>query len=589
MKIYIKVFIGLFCMTSLVSCNDLITLDNDGHTTMDKIWTDYNNVRGYLNACYDYRVGNYTGPWSITDEAVNVNMNTAGSSYQKWYNDGFTATNYYTYNFEGDHWGSLYQGIRKCNIFLANIDGSQTDATENEKEGWKAQAHALRAYYYLHLMKRYGQVPIILKDLGQNADYSKILKASVGDVTKQIIADCNAALTAPETDQGFSWNVKDNQTGIMTRAVCYAIESEAITYAKSPLYDDGTFTWDYAVEITKNALYQCLTHDYSLWTKVTANHFNAYDSYFDYNWNDKRAEDKETIYSTDGQFNWYASNGLPTTDGQTSAGHCPSQELADAYDMANGEEAITGYSDDQHLNPIVNSASGYDPENPYANRDPRFYATVWYNDAPRHLANPNGTKLQTYVGGKEGINLSGDGLKNTVTGYYLHKFIDDRTNKTVNYDGYNRVWRLADLYLYFAECAYQAQSPDAEINIGGNMNLSARDAVNAVRARVNLPALPKGLDNATFERRLHKERLVEFAFEGKHFYDLRRWKVLSSACKYVTGMKITKEGSKFKYERFAFPEHVCTDNKYLLAPLNIEEVKKMQDYTGVNWQNPGWK
>ena len=588
MKKYIKLLAMALTAFTVTSCNDMINLDNDGHTNMDKLWSDYNGVRGYLNACYNYRIGTYTEPCSTTDEAIDASMNTAGSNYQRWYNTGFVANNYYAYNFEGDWWGNFYQGIRKCNIFLANIDASQTDATDNMKAAWKAQAHTLRAYYYLQLMKRWGQVPLLTSDIGQNADYTKVQKASVGEITKQIIADCEEALATPESEDGFGWYARDNENNIMTRAVCYAIESEAITFAKSPLFEDGTFTWDYAIQITKNALYQLLTHDYSLWTKVSANHMNAYDSYFDHNWNDKRAEDKETIYSTSGQYSWFASNGLPSTDGQTSAGMCPTQELVDAYDMANGQEAITGYSDAQHLHPIINTASGYDPANPYKDRDPRFYATVWYNGAPRHLAAPNGNKLETYVGGREGINLTGNGNRYTVTGYYIHKFVDDRSSKTVNYDGYNRFWRLADLYYNFAECAYQGQGPDNEINIGGNMQMSARDAVNKVRERSGCGDLPSGMDKTTFERRFRKDRLVEFAFEGKRFFDVRRWKVLDSTCKQITAMKITKDGTNLKYERYAYPEHVCTTDKYLLYPFNESEVQKMQDFTKVDWQNPGW-
>ena len=121
---------------TVTSCNDMINLDNDGHTNMDKLWSDYNGVRGYLNACYNYRIGTYTEPCSTTDEAIDASMNTAGSNYQRWYNTGFVANNYYAYNFEGDWWGNFYQGIRKCNIFLANIDASQTDATDNMKAAW---------------------------------------------------------------------------------------------------------------------------------------------------------------------------------------------------------------------------------------------------------------------------------------------------------------------------------------------------------------------------------------------------------------------------------------------------------------------
>ena len=79
-----------------------------------------------------------------------------------------------------------------------------------------------------------------------------------------------------------------------------------------------------------------------------------------------------------------------------------------------------------------------------------------------------------------------------------------------------------------------------------------------------------------------------FYGEGKRFFDVRRWKVLDSTCKQITAMKITKDGTNLKYERYAYPEHVCTTDKYLLYPFNESEVQKMQDFTKVDWQNPGW-
>src|SRR3546814_17218657 len=86
-----------------------------------------------------------------------------------------------------------------------------------------------------------------------------------------------------------------------------------------------------------------------------------------------------------------------------SAGPSPTQELVNSYKMANGEAPISGYSDANHLIPIINAASGYDPANPYAGRDPRFYASIYYNGAVRFLDQPSGRKVETFVGGAEGI------------------------------------------------------------------------------------------------------------------------------------------------------------------------------------------
>ncbi|MGN0069791.1 MAG: RagB/SusD family nutrient uptake outer membrane protein [Prevotella sp.] len=583
MNKYIKLFIVSIGLVSMYSCNDTIDLDTDGHTNSDEIWTDRNNTRGYLNNCYQHRIGGYLSTEGFTDLATSVEKNTVGSSYARWYNDDFSVNDFYAYNMEGNLWSNFFEGIRKCNVFLEHVDGATGDETQEEKDGWKAQALTLRAYYYLELMKRFGQVPLLLKDMGKGADYSGVKKATVGEIAQQIIADCEAALAMPDTQEGFSWNLQDNQNGMMTRGVCYALEAEAITYAKSPLFEDGTFTWDYAVQVTGNALNQLLSHGYELWTTVSPNHINEYDSYFAQTPYDKRAVDKETIYATNGQFNLSLSNGLPFVDGQSSAGLCPNQELIDCYDMKDGTEAVIGYKDAQHLQ--INAGATYNDNDPYSNRDPRLAATVWFNGSTQ-LPGGQGVEIQTYDGGNATLNTSGEGLKYTVTGYYMHKYIDGRSNKSVNYDGYIRTKRLADIYFLFAECAYQASSADNQYSFG-NLKISAKQAIDKVRARVGMPALPNGMDKSTFERRLRKERAVEFAFEGKRQFDLRRWKSLSSY-KVVTGMKAVKNGTAIKYERFVVDARKNTDDKYLLFPLDNAEATKMETITGNNWQNPGW-
>ena len=146
------------------------------------------------------------------------------------------------------------------------------------------------------------------------------------------------------------------------------------------------------------------------------------------------------------------------------------------------------------------------------------------------------------------------------------------------------IFRLAELYLNFAEAAYQAGSPDQKY--GG---MSAVDAVNAVRKRVGMPGLPTGMGKADFERRYRKERRVELAFEDHRFYDVRRWMILDQTDKFVTGMEITKkDDGSYDYQRIKLADRHCSDSKFYRFPINQTEVNKMLQHTGINWQNPGW-
>lgn len=569
---------------SFTSCNDDLDLKSDGSITMADVFNDRNRTRGYLNGCYDHTPGVHPDAGSFTDDAQDSDDITSGSIFDHWYNEGINAVNFGSYVLGGARWEACYIGIRRCNVFLANIDASTAYATNEEKVGWKSQAYVLRAFYYLELFKRYGQVPLLITDRDATADYSKDKKATIGEIVNQILSDCDLALSTPVTEH-FPWGVQNNQWKMMNRAIAYAIKSQAVTFATSPLFDDGTITKEKALEVTKEALGQCLSHDYSLFTETDGFH-NAYGYYFLYNPNDLRAKDKETIYGGTQVAVW-SSAGLPTNDGMTKSGCCPTQDLVDCYEMNNGQQPILGYSDADHLKPIINASSGYDEKEPYKNRDPRFYMTVYYNGALRYLDGSNNKVVETYVDGAEGI--SDKNRKYTRTGYYLHKYNHFKSDKRSNSDGYVRFFRLPELYFNFAELAYQVKGADEKIDLGNGTQLSARDAVNIVRARAGMPELESGMNKSDFEKRYRNERRVEFAMEQIRYFDVRRWKIINETEKFVTGMEITKNGDgSFTYNRFRFKNRPTSDSKFLLFPLDVTEVSKMLTLTGDNWQNPGW-
>ena len=717
-KLLTAIVVTFFCL----SCNKQLDLQSDGRISMDQVFNDYNRTRGYLNSCYGYCPGPYMDRASFTDEAEDSDDVTPASVYINWYGGNVTSSNYASYSQDGSPWGSLYTGIRKCNVFLESIKTATVYATDVEKATWIAQAHALRALYYLQLIKRYGGVPIFDKPLEINHDFATDKRATFSEVVTFILADCDAALV----EGGLSWNVSDSQFGIMTKGVAYAIKSETATYAASPLWSDGTYTWAKATEINKEALAQCITNGgYKLFDvqPSPAVAQNAYALYCFTISNDQRSVDKETIFQGGGQMAVWQWAGLPTNPGMNRTGPCPSQELVDSYEMANGEAPISGYNSDRTV-ATVNPASGYDPANPYIDRDPRFYASIYYNGAPRNLdvtgnvgmkftatapftavtalcpswgnaignltfklykwngsydksvagtpvakntfinyadgANlklsfaaqdagdyvwqlsdgvetvgvwkwneTNGTAvsyinglkvtgnfrsdieyapgalttlapgtiqtpvgivtgkyIQSYVGGAE--QISALDRKFTRTGYYMRKFNNFQSGISNSADGAIRVFRLAELYLNFAESAYQSDGPDAVITATG-FSMSARDAVGVVRARAGMPAFPIGMTKAAFETKYRNERRVELAYEAHRFFDVRRWKILDQTDKFVTGMRITKDAAgKLTYTRFFFPNRNCSSPKYLMYPIDQNEVDKVFGFSGAKWQNPGW-
>lgn len=757
-KSIIKICIIVLTVFSINGCVDL-DLPSDGRLTLKEIFNSYHRTRNYYNNCRSYfpqvgfmYQGHRTPLASFSDEAHDASDGVSGAVFD-WYNNRTSSTNNPVTG--AYSWGHYFQGIRKCNSFLANINNPEMATAiidEDEKNGWIGEVHVLRAFYYLQLIKRYGGVPIINTPYEVTHDFSNDRRASFEECVDFIIADCDAALAIPESgksDIGFRWNISDNERGTITRAFAYAVKSQAALYAASPLWrtPESKYTWEKTTEITKEALDQCLAHGFELFNVTPQKDVaqNAYAYYFIFRSDPSRSVDKETIFeSTSARTNVWKWAGTPITEGAEKAGAGPSQELVDAYGMqTTGEMPILGYNDANHLDPIINTSSGYDPNNPYDGRDPRFYASIYYNNSPRSLSSGNVEKnifplqftstinniavsenddevtlvstgsdpwihtstigkplgsaekkivsfqyksnirvtnaefffcvaggpqggvssgenivieqasewtrfeydlsdaiskfgfgvnanggaqpenhflrfditggagyeitikdfqietftpppapvpVETFIGGNSGISEDITQVRFTRTGYYLRKFNDYRSNVNVDNDGLMKVFRLAELYLNFAEAASNAVGPDVAVSgkATGVGSLSAREAVNIVRARAEMPPLPAGLSNEEFQVRYRNERQVELAFEEHRFFDVRRWKILNETDKFVTGMKITKDGDNYIYNRIKLRDRGTNTDKYLMFPISQSEISKIGALTGDDWQNPGW-
>ncbi len=753
-----KICVVALGLMTLESCADL-DLPSDGRLALNDLFSTYPRTKNYYEICKSYipqvgfmYQGQRTPLASFSDEAHDASDGVNGDA-NDWYNNRASSTNNPVDGAYG--WNHYFQGIRKCNTFLSSINDpaiATAQIKEVEKNGWIGEVLVLRAYFYLQLVKRYGGVPLISAPYEINHDFSQDKRATIEECIDFILADCDAALAIPETSDaniGFRWNINDSDRGSVTRAFAYAVKSQAALYAASPLFNTSgsKYTWEKATEITKEALDQCLAHGFELFDITPSADIaqNSYAYYFINRSDPSRAIDKETIFETTAaRTNVWKWAGTPFMAGVEKAGSGPSQELVDAYGMqATGEMAITGYSDAQHLQPIINTASGYDAANPYVGRDPRFYASIYYNNSPRSLSTgnidkslipmsfrntvnnitastangetslattgsdpwiftsllgkaiPAGEKrlvsfeyksnktitnaqffycvaggpaggvsspeniriegstewkrfefdltdaitrfgfgvnnsggqapanhflrfdaggdggynitirnfqiesytpppapipVETFVGGNARISSDLTETRYTRTGYYLRKFNNYKSSVTVDQDGLMKIFRLGELYLNFAEAAYNSVGADAAVpaKASGASAMSAREAVNAIRSRADMPALPSGLSKADFEKRYRNERQVELAFEEHRFFDVRRWKILNDTDKFVTGMRITKNGDSYNYTRFKLQDRGTNADKYLWQPLSLSEATKMESLTGTNWQNPGW-
>lgn len=646
-KLIISVFlIAGFCFSS---CSDILDKSPDGRIDLDEIFKDNDRVAALLNQCYSYLPNKsiqYQGwsnyPTVCSDEAWGY----VGDEYLAgYYGNSVTETNHPFIINGGSqaesnmthYWNRYFAQIRICTQFLNGIDNATVDEPRNRKR-WKAEAYVLRAYYLSELVKWYGPIPLNNMELYElTHDYSTAVRNSVWEVAEAIEADCRAAINGT-SDIEFPYRNKfvPTQTGgtageelRINKAVAWTLMAKMYLFAASDLYNKGvskeirTERWKKAYEVNKEALAALEANDFKLFTEHTINSYDNFGkaaAFYQINASyDAPTVDKETIWQnnrrTAGSWTLNSLPGLPGTTMYTA--YWPSQELVDAFEVveydASGNitkaepllkldnpylDAATG-----HLKPNLNPEAvsmGYKDSDPYtAKRDPRLYTTILRNGDKISWYSTDDIAVESYVGGEHSIVFASGNAKNTKTGYYARKFWRPGvSDKNPMNDPAWKYFRLAEVKLNFAEAAIEYA-----IAKGGDLNLQKEAAaqIDAVRKRVGMPSLPTLVvsDMNQMRLRLRNERRVELAFEECRYFDVRRWADadgdLSATDKFMSAMEITENGDSFKYKRIHVNKKETGptraggwQNKYLLLPLDREDVIRMRNATGVEWQNPGW-
>lgn len=641
MKNRIYTIIACFLATVIYSCSDVLNQAPDGKISLEEVFGDNDKTMYYLNTCYSginakgclYFFWS-RGPVNWCDDSWDADdLDVSWAASRRYYDGNASASDFPANYNAGDSgnesvsWARSFQRIRNCAVFLQNIPNAKVNS-ESDRSRWTAEAHILRAYYYSELLMWFGcSLPIIREPYTYDADFSKVERSSFHDVVEFIVEDCDAALACEE----LPWRITtDSEAMRMTKAVAWAIKSRMTLFAASPLYNDGNNYWEEAYSVNKAAVQALESNGYALYDKLNqaavwgdekaylptaaSQYFNEY--FCNSGAYAADSADKETIY----QLRDGANLDLANVDGIGAilgykTGTCPSQELVDAFETIDGQPVLDlakPYLDEQHLKPNYNSSNTtYDKNNPYANRDPRFYATVYYNGSKRYcnwsteaekksfenLGQGKGenvriiTTWDAYEDAKGNIINSPEPLMGrsmtgrtpTRTGYFQRKFLHPNSGVEMRLNGArHKDYRLAEIYLNFAEAAMEAGHTDEAITY-----------VNKVRARAGMPGLPAGLSGENLRQRIHNERRVEFALEGNRYFDVRRWhkpdEDLSATDRWITGAHITHmQDGTYKYERTILKERQCYTNKWLKMPIPLTEVNNMRAITGEDWQNPGW-
>ena len=549
MKFSLYTILTLALLSAAGCSHELLDKAPVDRITADVVWSDANLVRTYVNSKYrDLGFGfNWNGDelmWaSASDESMfshDYGMWAINKGELSPSNLAILSSQPGQYNGNMNPWGKNYRYIRDANVFFDRIGTVPMDSAQRRQ--LTGEMTFLRAFRYFDLVRNYGGVPLLTKTFALGDDFATVRRATLAESINFVVSEADKAAALLPLTYGSA------DIGRATKGAALALRARMLLYAASPLYagtNDAT-RWQAAADAAKAVLDLGLYKLYPNYQQLFLTPNNA-----EIIFNRLETQQGDSYLNLE---RWNGPNGYGGW-----GGNLPTQNLVDAYETMDGQ-AITDVN------------SGYNPQNPYVNRDPRFYATVLFNGAPYR-----GRTVQIFQpGGLDGPD-GPEAFNTTLTGYYLRKFITEGRGLG-DANGSPAPWiyfRLGELLLNYAEARNEAAGPDA----------SVYDAVNQLRARVSMPALPTGLTQAQLRDRIRRERQVELAYEEHRYYDVRRWRIADvTENQPVRGVTVTKDAAgTLRYTYQTVQERRFGDRNYLL-PIPLKETQANPALQ----QNPGF-
>ncbi|RED96013.1 RagB/SusD family nutrient uptake outer membrane protein [Marinoscillum furvescens] len=602
-KYLYKILIVMLVLSSY-SCEEYLDAVPENEITKDRVFTNYESVNKVLGVTY-WSVHNYiagrddwSGPVGVySDECQPVHANGPHSTnahtgnWLDWtwremgfqYNDGGGGQ----LRRKGVTVGGLaVVGIRLANIALDEYEtireieevpqlpgGITGDQIKDYMEG---EFRLLRAWFHFELIRRYG--PLVIIDVPMDPNEPFLAERERYDVmTDWIVSELEtAANLLPEKWTG-------DFEGRATKTSAMAIRSMALLYAASPnmnLLDNGVEA--YNDEYLQRAAEASLE---AIQTAQNSGYYRMYpwSEYMENWWSDNDFISDEALWGPpqeywDNQGNanvvgagMFRPRAIPGAGGW-AAHAAPTQNAVDKfehiYDNGNAAKAIE-------------DSPEYDPQNPYEDRDPRFYEFIWKNGDDYFFNND--TKVEAWVGGPQWNNANQQGRW---TGYFTRKHLWKGCNNVDNVGKQRRMphIRFVQLYLDFAEAANELVGPNGAISHAG-MTMTAVEAINVVRNRVGMPDIHADytVNADVFRERIRNERAVELYQEMHRFQDLRRWRAFDEL-QHIYYAVITKDGDNFTYDKAEIENARQYTDKHYWYPLPQAEVQNNPNLA----QSPGW-
>lgn len=584
----------------LASCTDMFEPALENNRSEDNMYEDPSYAQGVLGYAYSLLPYDTKSVSDVaTDDAV---TNDRANSYLAMATGSWTSN-----NDPMSKWQGCRAAIQYINTFLSKVDDIAWAEDEKVHQMYsdrlKGEAYALRALNMYFLILAHGGwtedgellgIPIIKEPEDVNSDYN-LPRNTYQECVDWMLDDLNMAIELLPADYADISNAEipqryqeigvtnagdynrvngSHMRGRITARIAEAIRAQITLVAASPAFSNGTtVTWEDAANYAAVVLDRIggisgMDEDGYKWFMNTAeiDGLGSGACPPEILWRGDRDNSAED-YALG--LNQEKDNFPPSLYGNGRIN--PTQNLVDAFPMANGY-------------PIGNADSEYNPNDPYANRDPRLSEYILYNGATYGTGN---TQIITGVYGTNNDALNRQSTS-TRTGYYMRKLLRSDCNPNPQYNTaqfhYPVRIRMTEIFLDYAEAANEAWGPTGT----GSHGYSAYDVIKAIRSRAGV-----GVDNGDpyleacsaskeqMRELIRNERRIELCFENKRFWDMRRWQLdLTETAK---GIEIDQVGGTLTYEVIDVERRNYSD--YMTyGPIPYAEVLKWSNLQ----QNAGW-
>lgn len=632
-----KIHLILVLALALNSC-DFLDVVPDNVATLDHAFNMRSTAERFLFTCYSYLPENGTYNGNLAHTAGDEFWLPVTNSTRAWYiARGSQKVNGPYMNFwqgNSDHGveKDIFEAIRQCNIFMENID-RVPDMSESEKIKWIGEVYFLKAYYHFYLVRLYGPIPLIKVNLPVTASFDEVYptRNSVDECFDYIIELMDEAIKRLPDEV----NV-DTEYGRITKGIALAQKAIILTEAASPLFNgnndyvgfkniDGVELfnttksvekWQKAAEACKRAIeFNCDTLRHKLYTYVPTGtakvlgdtmtiQMSIRNSICE-SWNSEVIWSNTNSYTRELQ-RAATPRGLNPAAVSNPDMHgflAPTMKMAELFYTENGVpmEDDNSYDYTGRWGVSIGGEEsklyikeGYITSNLHFGREPRFYASlgfdggIWFGQGREDDTNSDNL---LYIAAKKGQSCAAqNSMRYSVTGYWPKKLVyfGNDVSQTSGYAPTRYPWpeiRLANLYLLYAEAVNEANNGPTD---------DAFKYIDMVRERAGLKGVKEAWSTysnridydtyAGFQRIVHRERLIELAFEGQRYWDLRRWKEAATELnKPIISWDLEQEDAESYYrQKVLFNQNFSTRDYFW--PIPESELLSNKNLN----QFPGW-